>query len=77
MTVIAIRHLTPISGANVILDKLLAIDALLFLVSGIFSFSSIRNSRLATRLERYAEQIFLLAQALLALGAIGLAFVIT
>ncbi|GAC1430372.1 MAG: hypothetical protein NVSMB6_29290 [Burkholderiaceae bacterium] len=77
MTVLAIRHLAPGTDAHVIIDKLLAIDALLFLFSGIFSFSSIRSPLSAARLERYAEQIFLIAQGLLALGAVGLAFVIT
>lgn len=77
MTILAIGHLAPTTDVRLIIDKLLAMDALFFLVSGIFSFIAIRNPDIAQRMERYAEQVFLFAQGVLAVSAVVLAFVVT
>lgn len=45
---------------NYLIDKALAIDSLLFMVSALLSFSSIRLEQSSDRLERWAEMIFLL-----------------
>ena len=45
---------------NYLIDKALAIDSLLFMISALLSFSSIRMDQSATHLERWAEIIFLL-----------------
>ena len=45
---------------NHLIDKALAIDSLLFMISALLSFSSIRLEQSAVRLERWAEMIFLL-----------------
>lgn len=45
---------------NHLIDKALAIDSLLFMISALLSFSSIRLVHPAVRLERWAEMIFLL-----------------
>jgi len=45
---------------NHLIDKALAIDSLLFMISALLSFSSIRLERPAVSLERWAEMIFLL-----------------
>ena len=46
---------------NYLIDKALAIDSLLFMISALLSFSSIRLEQSAISLERWAEIIFLLA----------------
>jgi hypothetical protein len=45
--------------ANHLIDKALAIDSLLFMISALLSFSSIRLKQSTERLERWAEMIFL------------------
>jgi hypothetical protein len=44
---------------NHLIDKGLAIDSLLFMISALLSFSSIRSEQPAVYLERWAEGIFL------------------
>ena len=46
--------------ANYLIDKALAIDSLLFMISALLSFSSIRLKQSTELLERWAEMIFLL-----------------
>lgn len=46
-----------------LIDKGLAIDSVLFMVSALLSFSSIRARRASARLERWAEAVFLLGLA--------------
>lgn len=45
---------------NYMVDKALAIDSLLFMISALLSFSSIRLKQSTERLERWAEMIFLI-----------------
>ena len=45
--------------ANHLIDKALAFDSLLFMISALLSFSSIRLKQSSERLERWAEMIFL------------------
>lgn len=77
MTVLSIGHLGPGGGWRMVVDKLLAIDALIFLVSAAMSFMSMRAQRLGTRYEARAEAIFIAGLGLLALVAVMLAFEIT
>ncbi len=49
--------------ANYLIDKALAIDSLLFMISALLSFSSIRLEGSTLKLERLAEIIFLLGLA--------------
>jgi hypothetical protein len=76
MTVLSIGRLRRNGGSGVLIDKLLAFDALVFLASAVLSFASIRSRRQGPRHERRAELLFLAGLAILALGAITLAFVI-
>jgi hypothetical protein len=46
--------------ANYLIDKALAIDSLLFMISALLSFLSIRLEQSTESLERWAEMIFLL-----------------
>ena len=76
MTVLSLIHLLPGGGWRWALDKLLALDALAFLASGLLSFVSMRRGGDAAGLERRAEAIFVAALALLALGALAIAFLV-
>ena len=46
--------------AKYLIDKALAIDSLLFMISALLSFSSIRLNQSTDRLERWAEMVFLI-----------------
>ncbi len=59
------------------LDKLLAVDALVFLMSALLSFMSMRSKSAGARLESVAETVFIAGLGLLAIGAMVLAFAIT
>lgn len=78
MTVLSIGHLRQGGHSRVVLDKLLAVDALMFLASAVLSFMSMRSRRAGRpqRLEGWAESVFLLGLGVLALGAVVLAFAI-
>jgi len=76
MTVLSIGHLRQGGHSRVFVDKLLAADALVFLASSVLSFMSIRSPHGGAQHERRAEVVFLLGLAVLAIGAVALAFVI-
>jgi len=59
MVISIVKSMTP-DLANYLIDKGLAIDSLLFMISALLSFSSIRSEQATDRLERWAEIIFLL-----------------
>ena len=73
MTVISISKIAH-SHAGVIIDRTLAIDSVLFMLSALLSFLSIRYNRPAIRLERWAEILFLVALGLVAVTSLVLAF---
>ncbi|MDR3453699.1 MAG: hypothetical protein P4L96_13035 [Rhodoferax sp.] len=77
MTVLSIGHLGPGGDARMVIDKLLAVDAVVFLASALLSFMSIRGGHANGRLESRAEVVFIVGLGLLALGAVVLAFAIT
>ena len=76
MTVLSIGRIG--SGANwhMLIDKFLAIDALIFLTSALLSFGSMRTHRGSARYEQWAETVFVCGLGLLALVATVLAFTI-
>lgn len=76
MTVLSIGHLGPGGDWRMVVDKLLAIDALVFLVSAAMSFLSMRSQRFGVRYEARAEAVFIAGLGLLALVAVMLAFAI-
>jgi len=59
MVISIVKSMGP-SLTNYLIDKALAIDSLLFMISALLSFSSIRLERSALRLECWAEILFLL-----------------
>lgn len=77
MTVLSIGHLSPRGEFRMVLDKLLAADALVFLVSALLSFLSMRSRQSGGRYESRAEAVFIVALGVLALVAVVLAFAIT
>ena len=77
MTVLSIGHLGPGGPWRMVVDKLLAVDALVFLTSALLSFMSMRSRRFGARFEARAELVFIAGLGLLALGAMVLAFAIT
>ena len=76
MAVLSIGHLGPTGEWHMVIDKLLAIDALVFLASALLSFISMRKRHLVKNFETHAEVVFLVGLGILSLGAIVLAFVI-
>lgn len=58
--VISIVKANDIGLANYLIDKGLAIDSILFMISSLFSFLSIRTDKSSLTLERWAEMIFFL-----------------
>lgn len=77
MTVLSIGHLGPGGEFRMVVDKLLAVDAVVFLISALLSFSAMRAGRSARPLEVRAELIFTGGLVLLALVAVVLAFAIS
>jgi hypothetical protein len=76
LTALYISLLGPAGTRRVMVDKLLAVDALVFLVSAALSFVSMRAGSRERRIEARAEAIFLAGLGLLALVAVALAFAV-
>ena len=76
MTVLSIGHLGPGGDLHLIVDKILALDALVFMASALLSFMSMRSRGMNMKYEVRAEVIFLTGLGLLALGAVVLAFAV-
>ena len=73
MTVISIGKIAH-GHAGMVIDRMLAVDSALFLLSALLSFLSIRSIRSAMRLERWAENLFLVALGLVSVTSVVLAF---
>ena len=58
MVISIVKSLNP-GLTNYLIDEALAVDSLLFMISALLSFSSIRLDKATERLERWAELIFL------------------
>jgi hypothetical protein len=76
LTALYISLLGPPSAGRVLVDKLLALDGLVFLASALLSFISMRVRTAASRWEWLAENVFIGGLGLLALGALVLAFAV-
>ncbi|NOT84289.1 MAG: hypothetical protein HOP02_05770 [Methylococcaceae bacterium] len=59
MVISIVKSMSP-GMASYLIDKALAIDSVMFMVSALLSFLSIRLDRSTVNLERWAEMIFLL-----------------
>ncbi len=80
MTVLSLSRLDDGHQLHWLIDKMVALAALMFLASSISSLLSLRGHRggrrAALRLERRAETIFISGLSLLGLGAVLLAFIV-
>lgn len=72
--VISIVKNQPTDMVSYLTDKALAIDSLLFTLSALLSFLSIRLERASIGLERWAEVIFILALVSMTLIAVIFSF---
>jgi len=76
MTVLSIGRLSHAGRLGVVVDKMLAFDSVLFLVSAVLSFVAIRRVARPERLEAWAEEMFLVGLLLSAMVAVVIAFAI-
>ena len=76
MTVLSIGRLSNVGKLGVVVDKMLAFDSVIFLVSAVLSFVAIRMVTRPGRLETWAEELFLLGLSLSAIVAVVIAFAI-
>jgi hypothetical protein len=73
MTVISLVKALHIGQVGSMLDKLLAVDALIFTVSAVLSYASIRGLK-SVSLEKYADQFFMVGLMELGVCAVLLSF---
>jgi hypothetical protein len=76
MTVLSIGRIAHAGQLGEFIEKLLAIDAVMFLVSAVLSFVSIRVSARNAQLERWAEELFLLGLSLSTVATVAIALTI-
>lgn len=76
MVISIVRGLSP-TLPNLLLDKSLAIDSILFMTSALLSFTSIRSIQSSSLLERWAEIIFLLGLGSMTLFTVIFSFEIS
>ena len=74
MTVISVAHLIPKHSISRHVNELLAFDSLLFLISSVLSYFSIRRPRAGMPNERVADVIFLLGLAVMVIVGFVIAF---
>jgi hypothetical protein len=74
MMVISIIKGMHVGYGGKIIDKLLAIDSIIFVGSSILSYLSMRISGLYVRLENIADNSFMFGLLIMAVGTVGLAF---
>ncbi len=77
ITAVSLVKLMHLGRAGFFVDKLLALDTIMFLASAIVSFMSMRVRRLERRLEILAEMVFLVALGFVAIAAVFIAFEIS
>lgn len=75
MTVISLIKLFNTGKAvGHLVDKVLAVDSLVFLLSAVFSYLAIRSPKNDKRLESWADNAFMAGLVLMVLGAVALSF---
>ncbi len=77
MTVISVVKLMQPGSVGVVIDKLLALGTVLFLASALLSFVSMRIQRVESRLESFAEILFVVALGIAGIAAVVLSFQIS
>lgn len=71
---LSLIKLLPRHGWTNGVDELLALDSVVFLASVALSYTSMRVSRYASRLETWAERLFLFGLLLVILASLALAY---
>lgn len=74
MTVISIVKLSHAGAAGVLIDKILAFNSVLFLLSAVFSYLSLRTRNDPRRLENLADNTFMIGLTFMAAASFVLAF---
>lgn len=74
MTVITVMQLAPKSRLASIADQLLALDSLIFLISTVMSYWTIRPSPSSPLFEQWADRLFLLGMFFMVLISFLVAF---
>jgi hypothetical protein len=75
MTVISIVKLAHVGTAGMVIDKILAFDSVLFLLSAAFSYLSLRAEHdAAGRLEYFADGAFMVGLIFMVVAAFALSF---
>ncbi len=74
VTAIGIVRLMHAGTVGFYVDKLLAIDSILFVACSVISFASVRLTARANQLETVAESLFLIGLFLLGIAAIFMVF---
>jgi len=76
MTVLSIGRLSHSGRLGVVIDKMLAFDSVIFLLSAVLSFVAIRIATNTDHVEAWAERLFLVGLSLCAVVAVVIAFAI-
>lgn len=74
VTVISIIKGMHIGYPGLIIDKVLALDSMIFLASAACSYFAMRLAEQATRLENLADSTFMFGLLLMVVGTVGFAF---
>ena len=74
MTVISIIKGMHIGYPGLIIDKVLALDSMIFLASAASSYFAMRVRHLSSRLENLADGAFMFGLLLMVTGTVGFAF---
>lgn len=74
MTVLSIAKLLEQSSRPGVVDEMMAFDGLIFLVSAVFSYLSIRSARQRERMERIADLAFMGGLLLMVVASFMLAY---
>lgn len=74
MTVITVMQLAPKNAVSSVSEKLLAIDSLLFLISTLLSYLTVRPKQYNEFAELWADRLFLMGMILMVLISFFVAF---
>ena len=74
MTVISLVQLVPKNAISSWADEILAIDALVFLVSAFLSYWTLRHEKTADKLETIADWLFLIGLSVIGFVSVLVAF---
>lgn len=74
VTVISIIKGMHVGYSGLIIDKILALDSMIFLASALCSYFSMRYHDMSLRLEGMADALFMYGLLLMVIGTVGFAF---